>query len=354
MFSRGRATLTPRRVLVAATVVLSVWIVHAFIQAVLAACVIAIASWPLYTWFKARLPRPFAGAAPLLFTAALALFVLAPMVFASESLLVEAHAMLGSIAAADGRGLAVPGWVLNVPVVGPWLAQRWQSELAHPGALLALMQRTDPGALLGFAQSLGRFTARHVLIVGFTILLLGLLFENGTGLARDVTRALRLAIGNPAQRYVDVATRGVRAAVSSMLVVGLFDGLATACVYAVAGVPRALVWGAITGVLAAVPFLGYAAVAALALELAVQGAATPTLMALVLGCVVLLCGDKVVRPMVARGGIRLPFVLVLMGCIGGFEVLGLAGLVIGPVVLSLAMEMWQQRVAELADWVTPS
>ena len=38
--------------------------------------------------------------------------------------------------------------------------------------------------------------------------------------------------------------------------------------------------------------------------------------------------------MVARGGMRLPFVWVLMGCIGGFGVLGLAGLVIGPVVLS--------------------
>ena len=50
--------------------------------------------------------------------------------------------------------------------------------------------------------------------------------------------------------------------------------------------------------------------------------------------------------MVARGGMRLPFVWVLMGCIGGFSVLGLAGLVIGPVVLTLAQEIWEQRVRE--------
>jgi predicted PurR-regulated permease PerM len=351
---RAHTQLTPGRVLVVATVVLSVWIVHAFIQAVLAACVMAIASWPLYTGFKARLPRPLAGAASVVFTGALTVFVLAPMVFACESLLVEAHAVLAGIAAADGRGLVLPGWLVTAPVVGRWVAGRWESELAHPGALQALMQRTDPRALLGVAQSLGQFTARHVLIVGFTILLLGLLFQEGAGLARDVRRALQHAIGDPAQRYVDVVTRGVRAAVSSMRVVGLFDGVATACAYAVAGVPRALVWGAITGALAAVPFLGYAGVAAMALALAVQGPATPTWMSLVLGVVVLLCGDKVVRPMVARGGIRMPFVLVLMGCLGGFEVLGLAGLVIGPVVLSLAMEMWRQRVAQLADRVATS
>jgi len=47
---------------------------------------------------------------------------------------------------------------------------------------------------------------------------------------------------------------------------------------------------------------------------------------------------------VARGGIRLPFVWVLMGCVGGFGVLGLAGLVIGPVVLCLARELWAEQV----------
>jgi len=119
--------------------------------------------------------------------------------------------------------------------------------------------------------------AAHSRGVGFTILLLGFLFQQGASLAHDVTRVLQLSIGERAQRYVDVATRAVRAAVSSMLVVGLFDGVATACAYAIAG---------------------------------------------------------------AR---------VLMGCIGGFGVLGLAGLVIGPVVLSLAREVWEQRVRELAS-----
>jgi predicted PurR-regulated permease PerM len=346
--------LTPGRILAATVVVLSAWIVHGFIEALLAACVIATASWPLYAWFEARMPRRLAGASPAVFTGALTVFVLAPMVFACWALLGEAHSLVSGIAAADSRGLVVPEWLAGAPVVGPWITARWRSDLAHPGALLMLTQRTDPAAILGYAQSLGQFTLRHVLIVGFTILLLGFLFHQGAFLARDMTRALQLAIGDAAQRYVDVATRAVRAAVSSMLVVGLFDGVATACAYAVVGAPRAIVWAAITGALAAVPFLGYVAVAAMAMELLVSGAATPALLSLVLGCVVLLCGDKVVRPMAARGGIRLPFVWVLMGCVGGFGVLGLAGVVIGPVVLSLAMELWEQRARELAGAATRS
>jgi len=55
---------------------------------------------------------------------------------------------------------------------------------------------------------------------------------------------------------------------------------------------------------------------------------------------VLLAGDKLVRPLAARDGVHLPFVWVLMGCIGGFGVLGVTGLVMGPVLLALVSEMW--------------
>ena len=59
-----------------------------------------------------------------------------------------------------------------------------------------------------------------------------------------------------------------------------------------------------------------------------------------LGRGVLFCGDKIVRSVVARNRVRSGFVWVLTGCLGGFEVLGLVGLVIGPVVLALLRGTW--------------
>ena len=349
MAATMNSKLSPGRVFAAAIVLLAFWIVHGFIEAVLAAGVIAIASWPLYLAFRARLPRKVgerSGAA--IFTATITIFVLAPMVFACLALFSQAQVLLQTLAAADSKGLAPPLWLADAPLLGPWLDARWQQQFAGPGALLMLTQHADPAALLGWAQSLGQFTFRHAMIVGFTILLLGLLYQDGASLARQLTDVLRRAIGDRAERYVDVGTRAVRASVNSMLMVGLFDGLAMALAYGAAGSPRPLLWATITGSLAAIPFLGYAAVAAMALQLALQGLATTALLALLLGSAVLLLGDKLVRPMVARDGVRLPFVWVLMGCIGGFGVLGLAGLVIGPVALSLFKELWDQRAREAA------
>ncbi|MET0218837.1 MAG: AI-2E family transporter [Burkholderiales bacterium] len=330
-------------------IALSVWILHSFLEALLAACVTAIASWPLYRRFAARLPRRMARSAiSLIFTLAMTVFVLAPLMFALGALLTEGHALLLGIAAADKEGIAAPQWLENVPLAGPWLTATWQNELAHPGALSVWVHRTDPTALLGWAGSLGQFMTRHLFIIGFTILVLFFLYQEGGSLAEDFRRVLCVRIGERAETYIDVATRAVRASVNSMLVVGLFDGFASGVAYAIAGVPHAAVWAAITGSLALVPFLGYVAVAALTLKLAMTGAATPAIISFGLGSAVLFFGDKIVRPVIAGDGTRLPFVWVLMGCLGGFEVLGLVGLVIGPVVLALARELWEQRVRDLA------
>ncbi len=341
-----KARPTAGSIYAALIIVLSAWVLHSFLEALLAACVTAIASWPLYRKFSAWLPPRMARrAAPLVFTAAMTVFVLAPLMFALGALLAEAHALLLNIAAADREGIAVPLWLQDVPAAGPWLVASWESRLARPGALSTWLQRIDPAALLTGANSLGHFLARHLLIILFTILVLFFLYQEGESLAQAVRRVLRDRIGERAEGYVDVATRALRASVSSMLVVGLFDGFACSIAYALAGAQHAALWAAITGALALVPFLGYAAVAALAMQLAVAGATTPALFSLALGCLVLLCGDKIVRPMVAHGGTRLPFVWVLMGCLGGFEVLGLVGLVVGPVLLALTRELWKSACA---------
>ena len=330
-------------------VALSAWILQSFLLPLLVACVTTVASWPLYRQFVARLPRRMPpSATSLIFTSLMTVFVLAPLMFALGALLVEAQALLLEIAAADKKGIAVPQWVENVPLVGPWLAARWQSELAHPGALSLWTQRTDPTALLSWAQPLGQFIVRHVFVIGFTILILFFLYQEGESLAEEFRRVLRHSIGERAEYHIALATRALRASVNSMLIVGLFDGCATWLVYAIAGVTHAAVWAAITGLLALIPFLGYVAVTASTLQLAMTGAAMPALVSFGLGCGVLLCGDKIVRPVFAGKGTHLRFVWFLMACLGGFEVLGLVGVVIGPVMLTLARELWEQRVRDLA------
>jgi len=330
----------------ALVVLLSAWIIHSFFLPLAWAAIIAIATWPIYQRFASRMPsRMASNATPLIFTILVSSLVLGPMVFAFGSVAVQVQSWLDKLALANKAGLAAPAWLESVPLVGSQLAERWQVLLGTPGGISVWLQRADSSALLGWVQTLGQFVAYHVVVVLFTILVLFVIYRGGEKQALRINRALRDAIGENSAPYVDLAIRAVRATVLGMVAVALFDGVLTGVVYAVAGVRQAAVWGAVTGLFAMIPYLGYVAVIGIALALAAEGAVGPALAVCILGCIVHLVGDKILRPVLIGDAVKLGFVWVLMASLGGLEVLGLLGVLIGPVLLALASSLWRQWAA---------
>ena len=45
--------------------------------------------------------------------------------------------------------------------------------------------------------------------------------------------------------------------------------------------------------------------------------------------------DNVLRPIIIKGRVQLPFLLIFFSVLGGIEVFGMIGLVMGPLVLAL-------------------
>ena len=326
---------------------LSIAVLWSFVQPLLWALVIAVASWPMYRRFGERMPRSLASSAtPLIFTTVISLLVLAPIVFAFGTLAIVARSWADQIALANQTGFAVPAWVEGLPLVGAHLAEHWRAQLSAPGGMMAWVQHFDTNAVLGWAQTLGQFAGRHLFRICFTILVLFFLYRNGESVAGDFTGFILDRFGDRGRRHIELAARAVRATVGGTLVVCLFDGVLGGIAYALAGVPHAEVWGALTGLFAAIPFLGYAAVAGAAAVLAIQSSAVAASIVVAAGVVILFVGDKVVRPILVGNATQLGFVWVLMGSLGGVELMGLLGLFIGPVVLTLAADLWRERAGK--------
>jgi predicted PurR-regulated permease PerM len=250
---------------------------------------------------------------------------------------------MAQIAAATETGLAAPGWLANIPLIGVKLAERWQAQFGTAAGVSAWLQRADATAVLGWAQTLGQFLARHLFRVSFSVLVMFFLYRGGESLARESERLILGALGDRGEYYLDLATRSIRVNVASTLVVGVFDGVLAGITYAIAGVPHAVFWGALTGLFAVIPFLGYVVVIGVALVLAAGGAASAWAVFIV-GAIILFVGDKVVRPILVGGATQLGFVWVLMSTLGGVELLGLLGIFVGPVVLTLAAAVWRDRI----------
>jgi predicted PurR-regulated permease PerM len=324
---------------------LSVWVLRSFLEPLLWAAIVAVASWPLYRRFARSLPGWMASSVtPALFTALVGLFVLGPILFAFGALIAQAQRWLDQLALADKTGLAAPAWLESLPVVGARLSEAWQALLGRPGGLSGWLQRADASAVLGAAETLGQFMAHHLFVISFTVLVLFFFYRRGDALPRNVNRLLQDRLGPRAQPYVELAIAALRATVNGMVILGLFDGVLTGLLYALCGVERAEVWAAVTGVLSLIPFLAYVVVVAVALTLAATGAVMAAAVVVGLGAIVVFAGDKIVRPVLVGGAARLGFVWSLMGTLGGIELLGLLGLFVGPVVLALSGALWQEWV----------
>jgi predicted PurR-regulated permease PerM len=96
-----------------------------------------------------------------------------------------------------------------------------------------------------------------------------------------------------------------------------------------------------------IPFAAPLVFGVAALLLAAQGAMVAAIAVAVWGTIVLFVADHFVRPLLIGGAIRLPFLWVLLGILGGLETFGLLGLFLGPVIMALAMALgreWTQVI----------
>jgi len=340
--------LSWRRVAAAVLLALTLWLIRSFVVPLVWAAIFAIANWPLYRRCAQHLPDALkARVLPLAFSILVTFLVLGPVVFAFAILAGHSQAWLTEISIMDKGGLVAPSWLSAIPIGGTRLADAWNDALGAPGGVSALLIRIEQGSLLRSLQSVGHLIAYHAFVVAITVVTLVLLFRRGETLAESLALRIDEQFGRLGTKFVGVAVGALRATVQSMVLVGLIDGVALGIIYALAHIPSPVAWGAVTGILAMLPFTGYFAVAAVCVAQLAQASSTSVLMVGAVGIAVLFLSDKFVRPMLMAKGARLDFLGAFMGTVGGLQTFGLLGIFIGPVVVAVGK-------AILDEWLTHS
>jgi predicted PurR-regulated permease PerM len=143
--------------------------------------------------------------------------------------------------------------------------------------------------------------------------------------------------------YSTKVPTAIRATVNGLVLVGLAEGLLLGIAYEFANLPSAVLWAAATGVMAIIPFGAPLAFGAVAAVLLYAGNVTGAVAILAWGAVVLFVADHFVRPSIIGSATKLPFIAVLLGILGGVETLGLIGLFVGPVVMTLFVTLWHEE-----------
>ncbi len=291
----------------------------------------------LQEWLEAKLKRP--GLAAVVSVLAIGLIVVVPVAFVVQQLIVQAAAGAELIDTLVKSGQ----WRRTLeaqPVLAP-LVEGIERQIDLPGTVTTLAT--------GLSAAAGSFIKGSLLqVISFALtfyLLFFLLRDRKAALAtlRDLSPLTESEMDRLLGRVGDT----IYATVYGTITVSTLQGLLGGLMFWWLGLPAPFLWGLVMALVAAVPVLGAFIVwVPAALFLALDGSWGKALILALWGVLVVSTSDNLLRPILVGNRLKLHTVLAFLSLVGGLVVFGPAGLILGPVALTVTtvlLEIWPQK-----------
>jgi predicted PurR-regulated permease PerM len=342
--------MTARQVLAwlaGGAVVVIAWLAHPFATGLLLGALLGFTLQPIHDRLAQWSGRPTLVSVAVVLTAGLAIvgsvvgfisvFVTEAVGFATA--LREELKPGGALATSVST---VTGWLvrfrISPDVVVEWLRGAAGDVASGSAALAGTVASVTAGSLLGLFFAL---LTMHVILRHWAGIVTTL--AEVSPLRRDDTRALL-------EEFRTVGRTTLSGTVMAGLVQGSFAGLG----FWMTGVPRPLFLGIAAAIASLVPAVGTLLVWVPAgLYLLAVGSPIAAVVELTWGALVVVgFTDYVIRPRLV-GDEGMPAILTFLGLFGGLEVLGLPGLIAGPVLMALAVAVLRLYARETKAARTP-
>ncbi|HEV2700535.1 MAG TPA: AI-2E family transporter [Steroidobacteraceae bacterium] len=279
--------------------------------------------------------------AALLITLLTPFVIIAPL---SMLALVFARQVSSLVSSFKQGTLSIPGVggdLASYPVLGPVVRlvqanlpvsavqiQDWVTQTAHAALQTAA---TLSGA---FAVEVAGTVIQFVL----TLFLLFFLLLDGRSIVRHLARLIPVE-AERSDLLINNLVAVMRAVVYGTTMTALLQGVLIGIGFAIIGLPSPVVFGALAAAASFIPAIGSAVVLVPAiLYLMVIGRWGAAIFLLV-WCGLLALGEQLIRPLLTSRHAEVSALAVFVGAIGGVSAFGFIGFVIGPVLISLVVEI---------------
>jgi len=311
-----------------------VLVLYPFFSSLLWAAILVFTTWPVFEWLRVhgRLRRgPSAG----IMVALTAVVVVLPLALAAPGGANDVNHLRGVIEDALRAGLpGSPDWVFEIPLIGPTLGALWNRWAADISVMVEAM-RPYFGIVLEGGLSLLLGLANGVLLFVLALFVAFFFYMHGEPMAVRLRVILLRIAGARADRLIDVTGATVRGVVYGILLTAIVQGILTALGLWLSGVPRPVLLGAVAGFLSVLPIGAPLVWIPASLWLMSTGHLGWGIFLAIYGVVAVSGADSVIRPWFIARGAQLPFLLTVLGVLGGALAFGLLGIFLGPVLLGI-------------------
>lgn len=311
-----------------------------FLPALAWALAITLLVLPFHRLLEARIARP--GVVAAITVLASAVIVVALVVLLSSNLITEtadvAQSLQAEVESGQWRQIVAP-YPRLIPVVD-WLDHQFN---------LPQTVMTITGYLTGVAGEFLRGSLQQAVMLLLTFYVLFYFLRDRNDALKSIRRLSPLSRAQMDHLFRLLGDT-LHATLYGTFVVAMVQGALGGLMFWWLGLPSPLLWGVVMGMLAIIPVLGAFVVwIPAALFLLATGAPGKALILAIWGTVVVGGIDNLLYPMLVGNRMRMHTVLVFISIVGGLFVFGAAGLILGPVVLTVTtvlLEVWRDQNAD--------
>ncbi len=291
--------------------------------------VFAITFFPLYK----NLVYKFNGRknlASLTTTLLILVFIIVPVIVISALLLKEAVDLYNGIAFGGGPN----GLIAQANIVIEKFSTLFPSGVIDSQVNLGLYARSTLDWIISHFDSI--FIAIFGSILNFILMLISLyyLFIYGDKI-KDGLIVWSPLPDNYDEEFIQTLKASIDAVLRGRILVSIIQGVFIGVGFALFGVGSPVLWGFIGGIASLVPIVGTSVVTIPAVAyLFLSGNIGAGIGLLVWGAVIVGLIDNVISVIFLRGKIKIHPLIILFSILGGVEIFGVVGFLVGPVVVS--------------------
>lgn len=318
-----------------------VWqVLSPFVTALALSVIIVTICYPLYERIQARVYKRNKSLAAGLTTLLVVLIVVLPLVLISSLFVKELVSFYQTLEV--GQELTIEKYVLSLEST---------VQVYLPGFELNLTEQIRQSAEW-LARNIGAIFAGTV----STIFMIFISLIGSFYFFRDGREFLKIAIkisplpDNDDEIIFSRLAKAVRSVATGTVLVSLIQGVLAAVGFAVFGIDRAVLWGAVAAVLAMIPGFGTVTVMIPGIIfLSLTGSPTAAIGLTVWTVITVVVVDNILAPhLMSRGNNLHPFIM-LTSVLGGISTFGPIGFIVGPVIVTLfivLLEVYNQYIAK--------
>jgi predicted PurR-regulated permease PerM len=312
------------------------FILRPFIAMVAWGITIAVAGYPAYRKLQ-KLLGDRGRLAAVLFTLLLLTMLIVPIALLGQTLIGIFQTLAAHLHDGTLRIPAPPANIATWPVIGKRLSDLWSLASTNFAAALQSLAPLLKGAAAGLlAASAG--VGAGVLQFFASIVIAGFLLDSSSQGA-NVSRKLAIHLfGDKGTQFEALAEATIRSVTTGILGVALIQTLFAGLGFLVVRLPGAGLWTLVFLIAAVLQVGALVLIPAVIYAFAIMG--TVKAIVFLVWCIFVALVDNVLKPLLLGRGVPVPILVIFLGAIGGFMAMGIIGLFVGAIVLSVGYTLF--------------